>query len=365
MLLIDISNHKRIIKMVQNGEHPLVSIIVPIYKVEAYVQQCLESLVNQSYKDLEIICVNDGSPDNSGLLLDNYVIRESRMIIINQNNAGLSGARNTGIKAATGTYIMFLDGDDWLDTNTVQDAVEKAEEYVADVVFWCYTREYGTYSKDKHFFWEHGKVFDSWEVKHLLYRRLCGLKGEELAHPEYANAIETAWGKLYRASTIKGVEFIDTKLIGTEDCLYNLYVFCRMKKAVYLDRCYNHYRRCNKGSLTNGYNPYLYERWLVLFKKIAYHIEQNKLGDEFSSAFQNRIALSIIGLGLNQCASGHSLRLNQLEIKKIILSDQYKVAYKQLDMHYFPIYWRVFFESAKQGYSLLLTILLIIIKKLM
>ena len=339
---------------------PLISIIVPVYNVEAYLRQCLDSIVNQTYTEIEIICVNDGSSDKSKEILDEYASKDNRIKVVNQKNTGLSGARNAGNKLAKGKYIMYVYSDDWIDHDTCKNAVEYAEKEEADVVFWCYKKEYKTSSVEKHFSWGNGCVFEATDVKNKLYRRFCGLLGDELAHPEYANAIETAWGKLYRASIIinNDIRFVDTKLIGTEDCLFNLYVFSNVTKAVYIDKCYNHYRKYNDFSLTKGYKPNLYLQWQSLFDLIEEHITLKQLPEQFRTAIQNRIALSIIGLGLNQCASGEGLISDAKALKRIIRSPRYKKAYAQLEMRYFQLHWRIFFESAKHGLSFLLAILL-------
>ena len=92
----------------------MISIIVPVYNVEAYLPQCLDSLINQTYQDLEIICVNDGSTDGSLEILQKYQSKDKRIKVVSQKNQGLSGARNTGISQATGEWIMFVDSDDYL-----------------------------------------------------------------------------------------------------------------------------------------------------------------------------------------------------------------------------------------------------------
>ena len=92
---------------------PKVSIIVPIYRVEKYLSQCVDSLLCQTLEEIEIILVDDGSPDNCGRIADEYARQDSRVKVIHQENAGLSAARNTGIRAATGEYIGFVDSDDW------------------------------------------------------------------------------------------------------------------------------------------------------------------------------------------------------------------------------------------------------------
>ena len=127
-----------------------VSIIIPVYNVEKYLPKCLDSVVGQSYADLEIICIDDGTPDGSAAVILSYAEKDGRIKLISQENQGLSGARNTGIGAATGEYIVFLDGDDWLDTEAIKAAVEKAERNSADVVMWGYVREFPDRSAEKH-----------------------------------------------------------------------------------------------------------------------------------------------------------------------------------------------------------------------
>ena len=96
----------------------MISIIVPVYNTAPYLPQCLDSLVNQTYRDIEIICVNDGSTDNSPDILKAYAERDSRILVIHQENLGLSGARNKGLESARGEWVMFVDSDDWIGTDS-------------------------------------------------------------------------------------------------------------------------------------------------------------------------------------------------------------------------------------------------------
>lgn len=113
---------------------PLVSIIVPIYNVEQYLKECLDSLVNQTLQDIEIICVNDGSPDNSADVVRKYMQADSRIKLIEQENRGLSGARNAGLKVAKGEYVYFMDSDDWLEHDAMDVCYQKAIRGNVDVV---------------------------------------------------------------------------------------------------------------------------------------------------------------------------------------------------------------------------------------
>ncbi len=331
------------------NDKPLISIIVPAYNVEKRLPQCLESILGQTYENLELICVNDGSSDSSGIILQKYADQDKRVKIISQSNQGLSGARNAGLNLVDGDYVMFVDGDDWIDLNTCATAVKTARQNDADLVFWSYVREYENASREKRFPWVDGQVFFKNEIREKLWRRICGLTGEELRRPELANAIDTAWGKLYRKNVLEGVAFVDTKEIGTEDALFNLRAFKNINKAVYVDRCFNHYWKANGGSLTSSYNPDLFARWIRMFEMMEIFIGENSLPASFREGLKNRIALSIIGLGLNIDASEMSFFEKSSEIRKILTSEIYKSSASGLPLWRFPLHWAVFFWCAKHN----------------
>lgn len=342
---------------------PLVSIVVPVYNVEQYLNACLESLIMQTYENIEIICINDGSTDHSTDILDEYIDRDRRIQVVTQPNMGLSAARNTGMKHIHGKYTMFVDSDDWIDLETCEEAVRIAEAYSADLVFWSYVREFSGDSKEKYMFWNHKTVFDAQQVQEQLHKRVCGLDGDELRHPEYANAIETAWAKLYRTDILldNHVQFVDTKEIGTEDALFNLYALGYVKRAVYLKRCFNHYRKNNQDSLTRKYNEKLFERWKTLFGYMKTYLDANELAAEYYVALNNRIALSLLGLGLNIVGSSLTLRRKLALLNQILEDPLYIAAYKKLDYSYFPIHWKLFYGSARFGCAWMIYVLLQVI----
>ncbi len=110
-----------------------VSVIVPVYNVEKYLEECIESLINQTLTDIEIICINDGSTDNSLKILEELQKKDNRIKIINQKNSGVSSARNNGIENATGEYIGFVDSDDWIDSDYYEKLYNTAKKYNSDI----------------------------------------------------------------------------------------------------------------------------------------------------------------------------------------------------------------------------------------
>ena len=107
--------------------------IIPVYNVEQYLPRCLDSIIGQTFSDLEIVCVNDGSPDNSDKILLEYAKKDPRIKIITQENGGLSAARNTGLKNISGEYVSFIDSDDWIDSDYYEQLLKLVEENDADI----------------------------------------------------------------------------------------------------------------------------------------------------------------------------------------------------------------------------------------
>jgi len=117
---------------------PKISIIIPVYKTEKYLAKCLDSVLSQTYSDFECILVEDGSPDSCGKICDEYAVKDSRIIVIHQNNSGVASARNTGMDKASGSWIMFIDSDDWIEPDLLGIAISEAERHEADIVQWNY-----------------------------------------------------------------------------------------------------------------------------------------------------------------------------------------------------------------------------------
>ena len=113
----------------------LISVIIPVYNVESYLRECVESVINQTYENLEIILVDDGSTDSSGEICDEYLDKDSRITVIHQKNGGLSAARNAGLDACEGDYVYFLDSDDYIDSNALSSLIDIAEKEKSDIVF--------------------------------------------------------------------------------------------------------------------------------------------------------------------------------------------------------------------------------------
>ncbi len=335
---------------------PKVSIIVPIYNMERYLKRCLNSLVNQSLTELEIITVNDGSKDNSLGILREYASRDSRFKVINQTNQGVSSARNAGLDRAKGEFIGFVDPDDWIDERMYQTLYEQAKSIEAEIAMCSYVREFGTHSKDKEFDLPKRRIFDKEEVRELL-RRLVGPINEEVGNPEMLDAWGTVWSKIYRSDLIQEyrVRFVDLKEIGTnEDSLFNLNVLYLAQKLIFMNQPLYHYWRENDQSITSNYKPNLVNQFFKLYEKMGSFIEEKKLNQTYEKALRNRICMNTLGLGFNSISDGketsHFTKLKR--IGELLNDERIIESFKEFELNQFSISWRLFYFCAKSRFSI-------------
>lgn len=333
------------------NNQPLISVIIPVYNVEQYLSQCLESVINQTYSKLEIICVDDASTDASLEILNQFAEDDHRVQVIEKKNEGVSQARNVGLQAATGQYIMFVDADDWIEQDTCKKALEAMNGNKADIVMWSYVSEYGKSNSPKTIFPDNC-VFERQEMLARLHRRFIGIVGEELTHPELADSICPVWGKLYKRSLIvqSGAAFIDLVEIGTyEDGMFNLETFFYASKVVYLNQCLYHYRRNNTTSATSVYRETLFEMWQNLYLKMEQYIREKNLPEIYHEALQNRIALGVLGLTFNVSSAQKNFAEKRRELKGILKSEKYHTALVSLDITGMPNKWKLFYGCAQYG----------------
>jgi glycosyltransferase involved in cell wall biosynthesis len=193
-----------------------VSIIIPVYKAERYIKRCVDSVLCQTYTDLEIILVDDGSPDSSGRICDQYAGRDGRIYVLHQHNKGIGAARNSGMRMATGTYLFFLDADDYIDPRTIELLCSKALKTTTDIVIGNVTTLYGNQTVTKL------PVFE-WST----------LSSEDLKNPEIRYKLFyspgyaiTAWNKLYRTDFLRDSKLtFEEKNVFYEDRLFNTKCF--------------------------------------------------------------------------------------------------------------------------------------------
>lgn len=215
----------------------LISVIVPVYKVEQYLNKCVESIVNQTYKNLEIILVDDGSQDSCPQICDEWARKDSRVKVLHKENGGLSDARNVGLHIAKGEYVAFVDSDDWLDDEYLEIMHCKINEHDADLVACDFLMAYDdseSVSKVSDFNFEINTTEEAmgYLIKGNKYRAV-------------------AWNKLYKADLLRNESFPVGKI--HEDEFFSYKIIAKSKKLVYIERPLYYYRQ-RSGSIMSGFS---------------------------------------------------------------------------------------------------------------
>lgn len=345
--------------MIEKKENmtPKVSVIVSVYNAELFLDKCVESILAQQYSEIELILVDDGSPDRCPAVCDAYAERDSRVRVIHKENGGAQLARKDGLDEADGAYVLFVDSDDWIDPDTVESCVETALSDNADCVMFGYVREYPNKSIANPLF-DSDRSFDSEESEAFVHRRIAGPIREELSQPQRVDNLSSVCMKLYRTETARKGRIVSERVVGTsEDTIFNLYALdgCRIS---YINRCFYHYRKSNSKSITTAYKPELSEKWDVMYGVIQEYMDGLENPEMYRTAFFNRVACGLIGLGLNEICSEDAFCEKSHLLKNILCKPLYETALSQLDISHCGLKWKVFFLLCKQKATLFLTLLL-------
>lgn len=339
------------------GENPVVSVIVPVYKTELYLEQCVESILNQTYSNLEVILVDDGSPDRCPEICDTLANADPRIYVIHKKNEGAALARKTGLDVAKGTYVLFMDCDDWLDPNTVSVCVHTALQDRADCVMFGYMREYPQRSMQNSLFPEN-YAYDIEQSEKSVHRRIVGPTGEELHDPQRVDNLSSFCMRLMKKQVAQNGKFISERVAGTsEDTIFNLYALDGCKIS-YINQCFYHYRKTNTQSITTQYKPDLAEKWDVMYDIMQEYIRESGREETYHTPFLNRVACGMIGLGLNEIGSPGSLFEKSKKLRVILEEPLYREALRQLDMSHFDGKWKLFFWLCKKRWTFFLAQLL-------
>lgn len=241
-----------------------ISIIVPVYNIQEYLEKCVKSIVKQTYKNLEILLVDDGATDNSGIICNDFALKDDRIKVIHKKNGGLSSARNEGIKHATGKYICFVDGDDFIREDYCEVLYNALIETKSDVSAVSYkeiknskTRIYNSAARSK-------KDFDD---KLTVYNR-----NETIIQFLHWKNFRIAWNKLYKTKILKDIWFKEGATF--EDMYFNYKVLSRSKRVAYVNSpCYNYIRR--DGSISTTYSEKNLNDFADAILDVFYGVKEN------------------------------------------------------------------------------------------
>jgi glycosyltransferase involved in cell wall biosynthesis len=299
-------------------KQPLISVIVPVYNVEIYLRKCLDSIINQTYKNLEIILVDDGSPDNCGKVCDEYATKDKRVKVIHKANGGQSSARNAGLDIATGEYIAFVDSDDYIAENMYEDLIGIAQKEMADIVTYTFY------------------IIDSRGIRIAQTVDADNLSIDEIRYlvlmDKYLNC---ACDKLHKAELFKDLRFFEG--VYSEDLFITPTLFFRAQKVVLTQKPYYYYNCTNQNSTMSQFNAKrkygFFNAWAEHERIAALFCEKALKWSQFR-AIRNAIASLVINM--------HQPDLTQKEIEhcKNYLEDKRKNgAIADVGLKYKILWW--------------------------
>lgn len=217
-----------------------LSVIVPVYNVEKYLKECLDSILKQTLNDIEIICVNDGSTDSSLAILNDYAQNDSRVKVIDKPNSGYGHTMNAGISVAQGEYIGIIESDDFISENMFEDLYALAKDYDADVAK----------SNWFHYFSKDNSSNKRYKIsKSRAFKLLNGLKNKFLLRMS-----PSVWSAIYRKDFLaaNNIKFLETPGASFQDISFSFKVYALAKRVVLTDKAYLYYRQDNEGSSVNN-----------------------------------------------------------------------------------------------------------------
>ena len=258
------------------NNNPKISVIVPVYKVEKYLDKCVESIVNQTYKNLEIILVDDGSPDNCPAMCDAWAEKDSRIRVIHKANGGVSSARNVGLDVATGEYIGFVDSDDWIESNMYETLLNNAVRHCAQISKCTFDRCY--------------EIQTNASLKNDLLKCYFG-KDSIMNNLLSGSDCVNIFCSIYSADMLKNIRF-DNKLRIAEDFLFSYHVSCAASVKVISDLPLYHYFY-NDVSVTNEGSA---DKWMDNLKVLNYIWSKERENKKVFDCLCNRYIVDSLNL---------------------------------------------------------------------
>lgn len=333
-----------------------VSIIIPVYNVKPFMEKSFSSIMNQTYKNIEIIVVDDGSTDGSGEICEQFAEMDSRIQVYHKKNGGLSSARNHGLRYVTGELLMFFDPDDWLDLDCISLCVKEIQRQGVDCVLFPYIREFKNCSKVNFIL---GKVSCNIKKKDIS-QKIFGPLGESVNYPQNMDDLNMACGKIYYSKFVKGMQFLPKTFIGpAEDLAFNAELFLRMESFFYISSTFYHYNKMNENAITATYDGNMLSTQRNVYLHLSRLIQEYMLDDTYSQALSNRKLLGFFVLGINIVRSSHSFCQKYIDMRNLLCSMEIQQRFSDINFSKFNRKWRFIWRLCqhKQSFAVLLLFL--------
>lgn len=323
--------------MAKISKKDLVSIIIPIYNAEKYLETCLDSLVNQSYKSIEIICVDDGSKDESLSILKNYQKKDHRIKILTQKNSGVSVARNLGLNNALGFYIMFVDSDDFVDPKMVEILLKNIQNTNADVVQCTSYHLIGKKCRKI-------SLNDSvWSGKKILELQQSIFLNNDLTNPSYG-AIRWVCSKIFKKNILKDLYF-NEKIYLLEDGLFMFQVLHQVNKYVCISNPLYYYRILPESS-SNSLKKDTLKQYNLVLKELYLLVQTDKLSSQCYYKFGYECLCSYIAKTIRSRMLKKSEKI--LTLKEVIFNETFENILSNIDTQFLSFKEKVAFSLIKR-----------------
>lgn len=319
-----------------------VSIIVPVYNVEAYIHRCMNSLINQTLKDIEIILIDDESPDNCGNICDEYAKKDKRIKVIHKKNQGLGLARNSGIEIASGEYIAFVDSDDYVSLDMYDKLYSKVIRENADTCFCSYNRINfdGNISKCSIFLDK-----NVYNQENIVTDILINMLGSEPSSYEDIVLDMSVWRAIYSRNIINNnnIRFCSEREFISEDIIFHLdYLILNKKVTIVKDSLYNYCE--NNESLTKSYRSDRFEKNKMLYFEILKKVKNIGI-DNLAKLRLERLFLGLVRVCISQeveYSNKNSKQTALQNIKSICNDDVIQRILDRYPIYELPIKHKVF-----------------------
>lgn len=310
---------------------PSVSIIVPIYNVEKQLTRCVNSILEQTLTNIEVILVDDGSPDNCGDICDEYEKKDKRIRVIHKKNGGLSSARNAGAKIATGEYIGFVDSDDWIEKEMYQKLYKIGSSTNSDIARCGYNIVCNGGIIDTVIPEFPKGTYEKIEIMNKLFP--CTISPQYLFSTKTKDVTITAWSHIYKKEFYHNnkLTFISEKEILSEDYVFNFQAYLKASRiSVIENKLYNYDVRI--GSLSKCYRTGLYKRKLNFYNCFYQGLKESNLIDKYKDRLDNQYIFNMFECLINECYIANKTKLShKIKSMNVILSDKHL---KELLLYY-------------------------------
>ena len=335
----------------------MISIIVPIYKVEKYLCQCVDSIINQTYKNIEIMLVDDGSPDGCPEICDKYASEDSRVKVVHKLNGGLISARKAGVEASNGEYVCFVDGDDWIEPDMYEHIADAIERTNADCVI---TQFYYSYpdKEQKSDYKLIEKLYNRDDIEKEIFSTML------FDNKYYKFGIfPNCWTKVFRRELLeKHLMDADDRLRLGEDIAFTYPCLMECQTIAFVDKALYHYR-INPESMTKAYDDKLQDIYLLPYKALAE--KSSELGVDLSKQLPYYLLYLVNFLIRNEANADNPKSKTQQKtiLDSVLNNENVTMAIRKIDISLLPVHTKLLCLSLKKRSMLMLNIYIKLLRR--